>query len=285
MQATIAQQRLRQPRPAHANQRQILMQVRVLGCSGSIAAGNRTTSFLLDDDVLIDAGTGVGDLTLDELARIDHVLVSHSHLDHVLAIGLLADSVARRRAAAQRAPIAVHALPQTLDALRTHVFNGVIWPDFTRLPDAERPVLRFEPFAVGQVLRLGPRRIEVLSALHTVPAVGFAVSADAPTPQPAWVFSGDTGPNPALWARLAQMPVATLVIETAFGDDERELANLSRHLCPALLHDELARLEQPAEVYVTHIKPGELDGVMSQIGAQASRHRVRALVAGQVMRV
>ncbi|MES2956588.1 MAG: MBL fold metallo-hydrolase, partial [Pseudomonadota bacterium] len=62
--------------------------IRVLGCSGSIAAGSRTTSFLLDDDVLIDAGTGVGDLTLDELARIDHILISHSHLDHVLAIGL-----------------------------------------------------------------------------------------------------------------------------------------------------------------------------------------------------
>ncbi len=75
------------------------MQIRVLGCSGSIAAGNRTTSFLLDDDVLIDAGTGVGDLTLDELTRIDHIFLSHSHLDHVLAIGLLADSVARRRSA------------------------------------------------------------------------------------------------------------------------------------------------------------------------------------------
>ena len=73
------------------------MQIRVLGCSGSIAAGSRTTSFLLGNDVLVDAGTGVGDLTLDELTRVDHILISHSHLDHVLAIGLLADSVARRR--------------------------------------------------------------------------------------------------------------------------------------------------------------------------------------------
>jgi glyoxylase-like metal-dependent hydrolase (beta-lactamase superfamily II) len=169
------------------------MQIRVLGCSGSIAAGNRTTSFLLDDDVLIDAGTGVGDLTLDELARIDHILLSHSHLDHVLAVGLLADSVARRRGAAKRAPIGVHALPATIEALRAHVFNGVIWPDFSRLPDVQHPVLRFVPIEVGQTLRFGSRRIEVLSALHTVPAVGFAisaVSADGPMPQPAWVFSG-----------------------------------------------------------------------------------------------
>src|SRR6059058_3746056 len=102
------------------------MNIRVLGCSGSIAAGSRTTAFLLDDDVLIDAGTGVGELTLAELTRIEHILISHSHLDHVLAIGLLADSVMRERAAAGRGPIRVHALPETIAALRTHIFNGVI---------------------------------------------------------------------------------------------------------------------------------------------------------------
>jgi ribonuclease BN (tRNA processing enzyme) len=259
------------------------MQIRVLGCSGSIAAGNRTTSFLLDHDLLIDAGTGVGDLTLDELARIDHILLSHSHLDHVLAVGLLADSVARRRGAAGRAPIGVHALPATIEALRAHVFNGLIWPDFSRLPDAAHPVLAFVPIAVGQVLEFGPRRIEVLPAEHTVPAVGYAVTDALQPQQGAWVFSGDTGPNPALWARLARMHVDTLVIETAFGDDEIELARISRHLCPRLLRDELARLAQPARVYITHIKPGEVDAVMSEIGAQGHRHRIQALRAGQVM--
>ncbi len=126
--------------------------IRVLGCSGAIAAGSRTTAFLIDDDVLIDAGTGVGDLTLAELERIDHILVSHSHLDHVLAIALLADSVIRRRRATNRPPIQVHALPATLDALQQHVFNGVIWPDFTRLPSPEQPVLQFVPFAHGERL-------------------------------------------------------------------------------------------------------------------------------------
>ena len=117
------------------------MLIRVLGCSGAIAAGNRTTSFLLDDDVLVDAGTGVGDLTLDELVRIDDILVSHSHLDHIVSIALLADSTLRRRRAAGRGPIRVHALAPTLAALRAHVFNGVVWPDFTRLPSVEQPAL------------------------------------------------------------------------------------------------------------------------------------------------
>jgi cAMP phosphodiesterase len=110
------------------------LQVRVLGCSGSIAKGCLTTSFLLDDTVLIDAGTGVGDLTHEDIARIDHVFLTHSHLDHVLAVGLLADSGLRLRMAAKRPPVQVYALRDTLEALREHIFNGVIWPDFTVIP-------------------------------------------------------------------------------------------------------------------------------------------------------
>jgi ribonuclease BN (tRNA processing enzyme) len=258
------------------------MQIRVLGCSGSIAAGCRTTSFLIGDAILIDAGTGVGDLTLDEMARIDHILVSHSHLDHVLAIGLLADSVTRRRHAGRRPPVQVHALPETLEALRRHIFNGVIWPDFTRLPSAEHPVLAFVPFAVGDVLELAGRRLEVLPASHTVPAVGFAAfAADGGV----WAYTGDTGPNPALWERLAMLDLRQLVIETAFRDDELALAQVSRHLCPSLLETELAGLTRPTEVYVTHAKPGELEAVMAEIARHRGQHRVHALSSGHRLEI
>jgi len=261
------------------------MPIRVLGCSGSIAAGSRTTAFLLDDDILIDAGTGVGDLTLDELARIDHILVSHSHLDHVLAIGLLADSVIRRRTAQGRPPIHVYALQPTLAALRTHLFNGVIWPDFTALPDRTNPVLRFVPFTVGDRLALGGRTIEVLPAAHTVPAVGFAVWPRPQAEGAAWIFTGDTGPNPALWERLRGLEVGCLVIETAFRDDEAELAARSAHLHPARLRQELAQLAAPAEVCITHVKPGEVETVMAEIAAQGNGHRIRALKAGDEIRL
>ena len=264
------------------------MKVRVLGCSGSIAAGDRTTSFLVDDDVLIDAGTGVGDLTLDELAAIDHIFVTHSHLDHVLGIGLLADSVARRRLSRsskdRRGPIRVHALSQTLEALRTHIFNGVIWPDFTRLPTPDHPLLRMEPFTVGQTLTIGSRRIEVLPAEHTVPAVGFAVTPEG-NDNGAWVFTGDTGPNPALWRRLTGMRIAHLVIETAFSDDEQQLSRISAHLCPTTLARELAQLDGEVQVHITHIKPGEVEAVMGQIEGQTMRHGARALVSGQVFTI
>lgn len=259
------------------------MQIRVLGCSGSIAAGSRTTAFLVDRTVLIDAGTGVGDLTLEEMVAIDHIFITHSHLDHVLAIGLLADSVTRARRAMARPPIQVHALAPTLAALRQHIFNGVIWPDFTRLPDTRNPVLQLLPLEMGQVVVAGNAAVEVLPAAHTVPAVGYAVTPAARPEAGSWVFTGDTGPNPALWRRLASMKVAALVIETAFRDDEHALAEVSRHLCPQFLGTELEQLAAPSDVYITHIKPGELDTVMAEITAQPTRHRVRALDSGCVI--
>lgn len=259
------------------------LQIRVLGCSGSIAAGCRTTSFLVDDHILIDAGTGVGDLTQEEIARIDHIFLSHSHLDHVFAVGLLADTGLRLREAQKRPPVQVYALPETLQALRQHIFNGVIWPDFTRIPSPSRPALSFVELTVGQRMTVASRHIEVLPAVHTVPTVGFAVSAAADSP--AWVYTGDTGPNPALWQRLATMPVHTLVIETAFSDDEQDLARISQHLCPTMLDAELRNLGPGVEVLITHIKPGEVEAVMREIDSHDEGRKVRALQTGEVLTV
>jgi ribonuclease BN (tRNA processing enzyme) len=255
------------------------MSIRVLGCSGAIAQGCRTTAFLLDDQVLIDAGTGVGDLGMDELLRIEHIFLSHSHLDHILAVGLLADTVARHRAAAHRAPITVHALPATLAALRQHIFNDVIWPDFTKLPSEQAPTLRLSPLAPGERLALPHGRfITVLPAAHSVPAVGFAVQAGE---GPAWVFSGDTGPNPALWRALRSLVVAELVIETAFSDAEAPLARVSGHLNPASLATELAALAPEVAVYITHAKPGELHSIWAEVQALCLPQRVQALAVGE----
>jgi ribonuclease BN (tRNA processing enzyme) len=256
------------------------MNIRILGCSGSIAQGCRTTSFLLDDDVLIDAGTGVGDLTLEELARIDHILLSHSHLDHVLGVPLLADSVMRRRQG--RAPIQVHALPETLQVLRQHLFNDQLWPDFTRLPSASQPVLQLQPIHVGQTLRLGAaaRAIDVLPAAHAVPACGFAVTAPSGR---SWVYTGDTGPNPALWAALEGRSVAQLVIEVAFAESERAIAADSRHHCPSSLAEELRQVPEGVDVLLTHIKPGELETIRADLTRRLPGRRLQALTAGQVL--
>lgn len=260
------------------------MKLRVLGCSGAIAKDCRTTSFLLDADVLIDAGTGVGDLTLEEMRSIDHVFLTHSHLDHIAALPLMVDAIASQR----RSPIRVHALAGTIAALKAHVFNNVIWPDFSRIPTETDPFVSFHEIAVGNLVQVGGKTIEALPAVHTVPACGYAVSAGGPS----WVFTGDTERNPAFWRRLESMDVAMLVIETAFSNREQDLARRSLHLSPASLADELACLgrQRQVPIYITHTKPSETVLIMDEIeqfdrspgstGASGG-HDIRWLEAGQ----
>ena len=259
------------------------MKVRVLGCSGAIAKECRTTSFLIDSDVLVDAGTGVGDLTLAEMRTIDHVLLTHSHLDHIAALPLMVDAVAGQRTT----PLQVHALPGTLKALRDHVFNNVIWPDFSRIPTPEAPFITFHDISVGQTLTITGKTIEVMPAVHTVPAVGYAITSGSG----CWVFTGDTERNPAFWTRLAELNVAALVIETAFSNREKELAQKSLHLSPSSLAEELKNIGQGRRfpIYITHTKPAETDLIMSEIqGLDQTRtfglnfmHDIRWLRAGQ----
>lgn len=259
------------------------MKVRVLGCSGAIARECRTTSFLIDSDVLVDAGTGVGDLSLEEMRRIDHVFLTHSHLDHVAALPLMVDAIAAQRTT----PLQIHALAGTISALKTHIFNNVIWPDFTRLPSPQAPFIRFHEIQVEQTLQIGSKQIEVLPAIHTVPAVGYAVKQN----QACWVFTGDTERNPAFWQRINQMEVSMLVIETAFSSRESQLAAMSLHLSPDVLASELDCIAAGKRfpIYITHTKPAETELIMSEIQKfELTRsadlhvaHDIRWLQAGQ----
>jgi ribonuclease BN (tRNA processing enzyme) len=255
--------------------------VRVLGCAGAIAAGRRTTSFLVGRHLLVDAGTGVGELTLDELCAVDHVVLTHSHLDHIAALPLMADSVLKLRHQRGQPPVSVHALPQTLAALQQHVFNNVIWPDFTRLPSLDRPVICLQPLQVGDRLTLAGYTIEALPASHTVPAVGYAIWPGDAATHACWVFTGDTGPNPRLWDTLSRHRVAQLVIETAFQDADHELAQKSQHLHPQALLHELQRLRSPAQIYITHMKPGDAGAVEQDMLRLGLRHKVTLLQGGE----
>ena len=235
------------------------MRLRVLGCSGSIGGQhNRTTSFLVDQDILIDAGTGVGDLSLAELTLIDHIFVTHSHLDHVNSVAFFLDSVGALRPK----PVTVYATSPTIETLKKHFFNWDIWPDFTVIPSPEEPWLRYQAIEVGQVIALGGRKITVLPAIHTVPAVGYQLDSG----KGSLVFTGDTGPNDALWPVVNRIEnLKFLIIETSFSDKDRQLAELSQHLCPSTLAEELAKLERPADIYITHLKPSEIELTMQEI--------------------
>ena len=251
------------------------VKVRVLGCSGGIGGKLRTTSMLVDSDVLIDAGTGVGDLSLEQLAKIDHIFVSHSHLDHVTSIPFLVDTVCWMRTT----PITVYGIKEVLDILRAHLFNWKIWPDFTQIPDGDNPFMVYREIRVGEPVEVHGRRITPIPANHTVPAVGYLLENGA---RGALIFSGDTSPNPALWKVVNATPnLKYLIIETAFSNKERDIAIASKHLCPAMLAEELEQMRATPEVFITHLKPGEGALTMKEVTQAAGRWRPRMLENNQ----
>jgi ribonuclease BN (tRNA processing enzyme) len=251
------------------------MKLRILGCSGGIGGNLRTTSLLLDHDVLIDAGTGVGDLSLAEMCMIDHVFVTHSHLDHIACLPLLVDSVGFMR----DQPLVIHATDDTLAILKKHVFNWEIWPDFSAIPNLHQPIVRYERVVPGVTVDVGGRRITPLPANHVVPAVGFQIDSG----KASLVFSSDTTTCDDFWEAVNQIRnLEYLIVETAFSNAEKELAIVSKHLCPSLLAEELRKLKLNPGIYITHLKPGEVELTMQEVSECVQGFVPKMLQNGQV---
>ncbi len=246
------------------------MQVKILGCSGGIGGNLRTTSMLVDEDILIDAGTGVGDLSISQLVNIDHIFITHSHLDHIGLMPLLLDTVMGMRTH----PVTVHATAATTQILKDHIFNWKVWPDFNAIPDAENPLLVYNEVVVGEQVTINGRHITALPANHVVPAVGYCIDSG----QGSLVFTGDTTVCDELWDMVNKIKnLKYLIIETAFSNVELELAQVSKHLCPSMLISELSKLKLDAKIYITHLKPGEGELIMHEIEQTPLSFRLRAL--------
>ena len=254
------------------------MKIRILGASGGIGASARTSSLLVDDDVLIDAGTGVGDLTLAELRAIDHVFLTHSHLDHVTMLPFLLDTVGAERAR----PVTVHAQEATLETLRRHLFNGELWPDFSRLPTPQAPFMTYQALTAGGEIVLGGRVLRSVPVNHVVPAVGYLVRGA----RGSLAFSGDTGMTEDFWQVLnAVGDLKHVIIETSFTDEDAELSRIAKHLCPSMLAGELAKLKSAAQVHITHLMPGKEDDIMRQIARRIPHNTPRRLMRGDVLEI
>jgi ribonuclease BN (tRNA processing enzyme) len=254
------------------------MKLTILGCSGGIGSGRHTTCLKVDDDILIDAGTGITTLTFEQLLTIDHVFITHAHLDHVLGLPLLLDSVGDLRTT----PVTVHALPEVLGVLAAHLFNWHLWPDFRQIPSPEVPWLRFEPLDLGDALELGGRTVRPLPVNHVVPACGLHLATAAGS----LVFSGDTTHSDAFIAALNAIPdLRHLIVETSFENELADIAMASKHYWPDLLATALQDLKLRPEVWITHLKPGNESAIMNELREAAPDWGVEALLQGQVIEI
>ncbi len=249
------------------------MELRVLGCSGGIGGEMSTTSLLVDDDILIDGGTGLSELDLEEMKRIRHIFVTHSHLDHIAGIPMLLDSVFEHI----REPVVLHARRETLWALQEHIFNWQIWPDFSCLPSRANPVLRFQEMQPGERCAVGNRSVEMIAVNHAVPAAGYRVQNGVGS----FAFSGDTTSNEGFWEALnGHDTLDLLIVESAFPDEERELSTRARHYCPQLLAADLKKLRHRPRLFLTHLKPGSEARILDQCRTQVEALDVQRLCGG-----
>ncbi len=254
------------------------MRIRILGCSGGFGGGRRTTCLQVDGDILIDAGTGAGALGLQEMRQIRHIFITHSHLDHIAGIPLMVDSIFFE----SQEPVIVHASLDTIDGLKKHIFNWKIWPDFTRLPSADMPVLRYEVMRAGETVEVEGRKIEMIPVNHVVPGVGYLVE-DA---RSKFAFSGDTTSNDSLWSALnARDALHALVVECAFGNGDIDMCRKAYHYCPELLAADLEKLRHRPRIYLSHLKPGAEESIFDECRTAIRGFQVIRLFDGDTIQL
>lgn len=253
------------------------MDIHVLGCSGGIGHGLRTTSLRVGTDSLLDCGTGVGDLPLQDLFNLRHVFITHSHLDHIAGLPLLLDTIYEQLV---KTPLSVYCQPQTYDALMEHIFNWQIWPNFFDLPSKENPIVRYVPLNPGESVTINDMTFTMVEVEHTVPAVAYIVQDQ----QTGFAFSGDTAHAPKLWKALNNNNnVDLLIVECAFADERSELANQAKHFSPQSLADALTALQNSPQICISHLQPGAEEQILRELRSIMPNRTIRSISSGDIL--
>ena len=236
------------------------MELRVLGCSGGEADGERLTGLLVNGSVAIDAGSITAALTVAEQIAIQHVFLSHSHLDHICTLPFFTKNIFGHTHGA----VEIHALSETLDVLRRHLFNDELWPDFSVIPSPNDPTIRYTEIEPERGYEVCGLTITPIRVNHLVPCVGFKVDDG----RDAFVFTSDTAETDRVWEVANATPNLRLVIaEASFPNEQAWLAEASKHLTPAKLGAELRKLKRDVPVRIYHLTPGDRSVMLPQLEA------------------
>ena len=235
------------------------MKLRVLGGDGGVSIGFQTTSFRINENVLIDAGSAATSLPLKEQRKIDHIFISHTHLDHIKDICFLADNVFTHR----KKPIEIISTPEIIEILQKHFLNNLIWPDFTKISNGTCPILAYRP--IEKNLTLGDLHVDIFPVNHPVPAIGFILKEKG---KKSIVVTGDTGPTDLLWlAANKEMQLKAVFTEIAFPNRLQHVADLAGHFTPKMFQKEMDKLNKKVPLYIYHLKPDYYSELKKEIKA------------------
>ena len=254
------------------------MDIQILGCYGGQLPGKRLTSLLINNEILIEAGGVTDAIGINGQNAIKHIVISHAHMDHIRDIPMLVDNVFGMKTF----PINVIAAKPVIEALRNHIFNDIIFPDFTALPTKEKPSITFTEAPVEKTFSVGGLDIELVVVNHPIPTFGmFITEGDA-----TLLYSADTGPTEKIWLKAKDYTnLKAVILETSFPNKLAEISLISGHLSPCHLEAELEKLgRQDLPVYLHHLKPSFEDEIIDEV-MSLGIDSLRPLVQGEIIRL
>jgi ribonuclease BN (tRNA processing enzyme) len=255
------------------------LEIKVLGSAGSEVAGHRSPAFLVDGTILLDGGTIGLSLNIKEERRVRRIFLTHAHFDHIKGIPFMLDNQVSRGTGNT---VTVISARDVIRDLKTNIFNDKIWPDFSRIPTPDAPVLRFQAIRPSREEEFDGYRLVMTRVNHTVPAYGIILIS----PEGKRVaYTGDTGPTDRFWKKVEGYKVRHLIAESSFPNRLEELALKTGHLTPALLQKELGKMKNPPQkIYLMHAKPQYVPELEQEIQGLA-RNNIRYLRQGEVLTI
>lgn len=236
------------------------MKIEVLGAYGGDSPSCRMTCLLVNGRVALDAGSLSHALSIERQVEVQSVVLSHSHMDHTNCLPFFIENVFGKSEGA----IDVFGSAATVYAIRKHLFNNDTWPDFTRIPNHLLPAVRFQEFAEEVPLVVHGVKFTPVPVDHLVPTHGFLIEADGA----AILWSSDTGPTNRLWeVANSTKNLRAICLDTSFDNALQAVADVSLHLTPRTLAEELRKLERPVPVLLHHLKPPCIDKIRAEVRA------------------
>lgn len=233
--------------------------IKILGAYGGKSGRTNNTCIQINEEILIDAGNILGGLG-DEAAKINHIFLTHSHLDHITDIPFLIDTFFESRTE----PIYIYGLKETITHLNNHIFNWDIWPDFCEielLSNSNKAVIlvEIEPF---KEIVIGECTLKPIKTNHTTSSCGYVVTKH----NNAIFFTADTYTCDAIWEEInSNTTINSVIIDVSFPSRLATLAMDSKHLTPSLLALELQKLKRKIKIYVAHLKPSYIKEIEEEL--------------------
>jgi cAMP phosphodiesterase len=227
--------------------------------SGKPSPRQHLACFIVNDKVAFDAGSLAMSCSDRQRDTVRDIILTHAHLDHIAGLPLFVDDLY----STLTEPIRIHADQEVIDVLERDIFNWSVYPRFSELSNENGPVMEYRPFTAGKPFKIAGLTVVAASVNHRVPSSGFIISDG----KSSVAMSGDTAQMDGFWDSVNAGPrLSALLIECAMPNQMRALAEMSHHLTPDTLAEELKKFHQAnCPIFVINIKPRFREDVIDQL--------------------